>query len=752
MTINLIRQRLLFACAVLWIGVTPPLSAQTEPVASSGFAPLSTLIDSLRSRGEPDLSIKFDDTTFTIQQVNRSPITPEAGKALVQTSSIQEFPNFRIDDGKFFLVRHVAESTWVEQELADSTAEAHWNKKTLDPVASYPLASWTKFVDFALNKGLVHYGSLSTEHETFGYLLFAPKGVASVDYPAGTLELSDEFYRSMRLATKYPPVPGTAGFVILIHDPHSDVVGRFTLLRGLDSLFQANAGTRFCFLNEGEFPGVNPPELSGRLISDGGVHATLQALSPQSRQSAIYQLVGNFRMDVPRAFQELHFNPRDTAISRIKSYKIDDIRYLHEPFIDRVSDNNFDSALQAIFEAARSALPDSKNADLSEPDRRSFLLVEKVLITAAMERADVGKMSDEESIDFYNLLSDQLKSLVRSASAALPQSAKLSSAFATLDLKVQEHDLDVRTFRDAMLRNRTMSRLIVTAAKAPATYGGIPIAFIGSFHTKGITSVLRENNIGYIVVEPVRSTIFRAPKSEERDFARFVADRSGFLRTGGVNKGAAELSPIEVQAYVLPKLRLAARWHDTQAAVIAARVDPASTIDAGKLSSSILDNPYSIYTSVDIGGGGQLPPETPAGGFGFFEPSGDRLRLTLLGSRDERWRADDSRYRFLALVTARIPDKDPSNPNANWVEAMTLNSQDRDSGKAFVSYYDGRNNRLWLVETSMAAVSSLVSRPVKKGAQTVEYGLTTAEVNTHTNKGEDGDGDRNEGPGPGFEN
>src|SRR5271170_6958890 len=128
------------------------------------------------------------------------------------------------------------------------------------------------------------------------------------------------------------------------------------------------------------------------------------------------------------------------------------------------------------------------------------MVAEQVLVAAAMERADVDKMSDEESIDFYNLLSEQLKSLVRSASAAFPQSSGVSSALATLRAKIREHSLDASTFASAIERNKTMSRLIVTAAEAPSTYGGIPIAFIGSFHTSGITSVLRQNHIGYIVI------------------------------------------------------------------------------------------------------------------------------------------------------------------------------------------------------------------------------------------------------------
>jgi len=78
---------------------------------------------------------------------------------------------------------------------------------------------------------------------------------------------------------------------------------------------------------------------------------------------------------------------------------------------------------------------------------------------------------------------------------------------------------------------------------------------------------------------------------------------------------------------------------------------------------------------------------------------------------------------------------------------MTLNSQNRVTGKAFVSYFDGRSNRLWLVETPMASVSSLVSRPVKKGAQTVEFGLTTAELNGDNTKEGDGNADNSRGTG-----
>lgn len=746
MTINLIRQRILVACAALWIGIVPLLSAQNSPTTPPDFSALRTAIDSLRSGSDADLSIKFDESTFTVRQANRRPISAEAGNDLLKANPVEALPEFRIDEGKFFVVRHVSESTWVEQELTEDGSSARWNKKTLDPVASYPLDYWTDFIDFAVSQGLVQYGSYSTENKTFGYLLFASKGLPSVNYPTGTLQLNNDFYRTMRLASKYPPVAGTEGFVVIVHDPHSDIAGRFTLLRGLDSLFKGNPGTKFCFLDEGEFPGENPTTLSARLISDGGLHASLNLLTPQHRKTAIFKLLDNYHIDVPRAYQELHFEKNDST-TKIRSYKIDDVRYLHEPLIDRVSDDTFYSALQGIFDAARNGLLTSKDGASNESSRNSLVIAKHVLITVAMEQADLAKMSDDESIQYYNLLSDDLKELARIASAAYPSSTKVSSAVATLRAKIREHSLDAVTFSDALKRNATMGSLMVTAAKAPATYGGIPVAFIGSFHTKGITSVLRENNIGYIVIEPVRTTIFRAPASEQKNFASFVATRNAFFRGPPSNKGAAELSPAEVQTYVIPSAQRAVKWHDSQAAAIAAKVDPSSTIDPEKLSSAILENPYNIYTSVDVGGGGQQPPDAPKGAFAFFEPAGDRPRLTLLGSRDEDWRADSGRYRFLSLATLRIPEKDASNQNSHWVEAMTLHWVDKSARKAYVSYYDGTRNRLWLVVTPIGQVSSLVSRPVKKGAQALNFGLSVAELNTDTTRGGDRDVDGGSGSG-----
>jgi hypothetical protein len=279
---------------------------------------------------------------------------------------------------------------------------------------------------------------------------------------------------------------------------------------------------------------------------------------------------------------------------------------------------------------------------------------------------------------------------------------------------------------------------MVTAAKNPATYGGIPLAFIGSFHTQGITSVLRENNIGYIVIEPVRSTIFAAPQAQAHDFARFISTRNLYFRAIGSNKGAAELSPLEVKTYVIPRAKDAARRHDSQSAAIASRVEPISTIDPKRLSTSILNNPYGLDTSVAVGGGGALPPDAPKGAFAYFESS-DGHRLTILGSGDERWKADDSRYRFLSLVALRTPEKNAPNSSAHCLEAMTLNWHDLATGWSFVSYYDGPRDRLYLVESPVGQVSSFISRPVKKGAQTTEFGLQLAERNTDATSG----GDRN---------
>lgn len=227
----------------------------------------------------------------------------------------------------------------------------------------------------------------------------------------------------MRLSPDHPPADGAAGFVILVHDPHSDVAGRYSLLRGLQEMLAANPNTRVCFLVEGAFhqvPGQTYDTLLERKINDNGIHKGLGGLNREAQSAAIFHLAGRYLIDVPRAYQELH------PTSAIASYKIDDNRYLLEPKITRVSEADLDKALNSLGAVIQKELAVEHAKSAAALNAHLNPLLENFFMIRAMMGADVFDMNDEDAVGYEFTLAFRLASLADIASKRYPGSPQVA--------------------------------------------------------------------------------------------------------------------------------------------------------------------------------------------------------------------------------------------------------------------------------------------------------------------------------------
>lgn len=713
--------------AVLLFVLAPLMHAQ-QVNGDRDFRDIQPVLDSLRVGSEPEVSVRLDEDSFAVRRAVRASIEKADGEELLKKSPNLE--GLRITEDKVFVVFKVGDGVWIEQQLGSQGEQLQWNKKTLTTLATYPRDNWEAFLKFLVANGLVHFVSSETKDGTSGLMMFSPTGPNSFSYPGNELRIPKDFYRSMRFSPKYRPSTGTQGFVVIVHDPHSDVAGRFALLRGLDVLCAANPTTSISFLNEGAFSqrqGVdyysNLSRLSGRSISDSGLNDHVKNLPPNVRTAVVQRMLEKYLIDVPRAYQLLH-SKRPVA-----SFKIDDNRYLTEPqnlHVSRSEERN--ALLTAIKSVGLGGKPGAQSARVVSRQLTQTVQFQVNLI-ALSEQADTNEMSDTGLRDFFRDLSGMLHELSQSISQLNSLSADESKAIRTLELKAKEYSGEASTFQNALLRNKTMSRLIIEAALHPEMYG-LPFAFIGNYHTAGITSELRRNGIGYVVIEPQVTSLLEPRELEERSFRRFIEDPNSYFASVKTNKGLAELTPQQVLTYHTPFMESNSRSLQTHAQSIARALEGAqSKVDVRRLSAVLMDNPYATLVEVSGGGSGAAPPDLPSGTFAFFDSSNGKPRLTILDPASEEW-TSNGLYAFLGQVALRVRSREGSVSTVEKTRILSLYGQDPVTGHVYFSFYDSETNRVYLVHTEIGNVGRLLDQPTKKSNQNAEFGMQVAELLT----------------------
>jgi hypothetical protein len=93
--------------------------------------------------------------------------------------------------------------------------------------------------------------SLRYGQDRFYTFSFSPVTPETFSAAGRSVALDADFRENMRFSPEYPPQTGPNGFVVLLHDPHQHIAGRYQTLAALRALSLTNPGLKFSFLVEG---------------------------------------------------------------------------------------------------------------------------------------------------------------------------------------------------------------------------------------------------------------------------------------------------------------------------------------------------------------------------------------------------------------------------------------------------------------------------------------------------------------------
>jgi hypothetical protein len=607
---------LALACSMLMMGWA---SAQTNSDDSNPLdsQALADAFAAFRSTGEPQLTLKIDAHNFSLLHSVATPATEAQATARLRDSKLS-LPEVRVAGDTEVVSFPLDSYTWLEKSrtIADDH-QGSWTIRSLEPLASFPRASWSKFIEFALRNGFSNLTLYNTDDEAAGFIYLTSVGADSVTYGAQRLMLSPRFYESMRVSPEYPAATGPNGFVVLVHDPHANVIGRYDLMLGLEALVAANPQKNFEFLVEGAFPqrpNLNYAILANRKISDGGLTAYLKTVSDVDHRPLVYSMLRRYMVDTPLAFKLLH------SELNIPAYAIDDNRYLKEVLVNYGDERAQRLAILKIIQAVGS----SKEV----PEKDKDAVASAGLTMLAMLSADLSKASDIYLVEQKKEVGDTLKKLATLGAALLSESPALKTHIAVLQQAATAYTKDATTYKNALLRNNTMAPFIAIEGKKAAFQ--LAIAFIGNYHTQGITTELRKQGIGYVVIEPRRRLYSNQDEANEKRFQRFLANPDlYFSGIKAMNKGLAGLTSEQVVSYhkpLLEKRRMELRKESSQPLSLSA----SAKIKPDRLRQAMNGNGSFAEATVQYGVG-NIPPKAPPppGAFGFVEPNDGKGKLDI---------------------------------------------------------------------------------------------------------------------------
>jgi hypothetical protein len=593
----------------------------------------------------------------------------------------------------------------------DTDGTETWNIRRLVPVARLPREKWEEFLEFALRNGVSQVHLVEPNRGTVGgTLLMTGSGTREIHYGPQRLVLSEEFYDSMKLSSEYPSASGPNGFVVLVHDPHGNTLGRQDLKLGLDAMLRANPTTTVDFLVEGAClteSNYSPPptNLQERPALDGGLATILGDPSAPTTTGVINSMLKAYLIDTPLAYRLL--NPA----RNIPAYCIDNNQLLLQDQasskIVPPSRNEVKSAivkvsagLDAAVEASDGS-PDQKQRAKSNVTAGSLTLIRR--LTSGTHGVPEARLPE-----FFNACANELAafaSVARNHGLASSRSKELD----TIDQQVAWYRQENSSYGIALLRTKTMLRYI--APEARQAIARLPIAFIGSYHTHDIVLALAREQIGYVVVEPRFHARPGVDEIENRAFQDFLQHpKNYFQSTFGTNKGWASLSSGVVTEIHKPLIPNASHSIEARSASIERAKATAGndvTVQPSALANALSSNATLVDAGVSFGGGGAgMPPDPPAGTFAFFSMDGHRPNLLITDPRDPRWSGDD-RYRILGLAAIGMIEVRDSGVRRRVLDRR----RDSSSGREYFFLYDSKAQGVYLVECPPKQAAALMTLP-----------------------------------------
>ncbi len=181
-------------------------------------------------------------------------------------------------------------------------------------LATAKASDWPAFLEQAVRHGLIYYTIDKDKGRRTALLIFRHATKTAISYSGGSLQLSSDFNASMDVSSKHPAFPGTKGFVVLVHDAHASVLGRYQEMRGLHALWEANGKPSLQLLVEGSFPTY----AGRRAIGLAGIDSALNGKPAEHRRALILSLLKDHWINAPLAYRLL------MPEQRIEATAIDD--------------------------------------------------------------------------------------------------------------------------------------------------------------------------------------------------------------------------------------------------------------------------------------------------------------------------------------------------------------------------------------------------------------------------------------------
>ena len=266
----------------------------------SDFQKLAPALQEFRTTSGTGLSIRLASNSFQVLRLVETVLSGDEAKKLLPKEA--SFPTLKISQEGNWIERTVDQDTRIDEPLTaegspDSSRE--WKKLSWVALDSFERTAWPRFVEFALANGLCGIEETRYKEGSVFTLSFSPVLPGHIDAGGRALALNTRFGSVMRLSPKYPPRFGEKGFVILLHDPHENVAGRFQTLTGLRSLISGNPSVPFQFLVEGAYRGPS---------RDVGFSGLDTAIRPGADTSAavVHSLLSRYLINTPMAYRLLY--------------------------------------------------------------------------------------------------------------------------------------------------------------------------------------------------------------------------------------------------------------------------------------------------------------------------------------------------------------------------------------------------------------------------------------------------------------
>ncbi len=666
------------------------VAGQDQKSPEPGLENVASLIQQLRIGDLQRFRIDLGTDNFTVLKSAEEPLTEAEAKAELQNVK-PVAPAVRFTRTQELMCLQVSPGVWIEQAM-NVNKDFHgsiWSKRTLEVVGTYPNSLWDAFARMAIENGLSDFKVSNSGEGRRAELAFDFDGPPAIRYGSQSLVLSKDFYRVMRVSTEYKPVSGRNGFVVLIHDPHQSVKGRFALMQGLNTLLGANAKRPVEFLVEGAFPetsGVDYRLLSSRALSDGGLAQRVAEMNESIRSQLIYSMLSTYLIDTPLAYRILYH--RSDAIP---AFAIDDNRYLHEVDMDEGDPEEMNNAIKTIL--------NHLSGDSYQEARHAVGWIN------ILRNADVQQISDLQGLGVQREIASNAMTFLSIAEKNATND--LSSSIQVVNRFTQSAENQAKQSERALERNKTMLTFI--KQEAARTSERLPLAFIGSYHTWGITEELRNAGIGYVVIEPRLRIGQQSSSREDKIFDQFLINPDGYFASVlHSNKGIAGLTKEQVDNFHAPYMvKQEGRLAEQSAALERLRKGNASgKIDSSRIEKAMRQNASLTEATVEIGGNGSgIPPDAPRGAVAFFDEHDGKHRLVLLGAEDNRWGSEE-RYTCLEHVIFDLPTGEAA---AATLFHLSKHYQDEKTGRVYYTSYDRSSKRLYLVENPIANAGALLS-------------------------------------------